>query len=201
MGMTRKFFLISAITVLHFSLMAQLKSQPLQVGDAISDVSVKTDAGNPVALRKLIAEKPAVLIFYRGGWCPYCSRHLQALLPIESELLAAGYQLLAISPDQPSKLREKPDFKQLNYSLFSDSSMDAAKAFGIAFEVDAATLAKYKQYGIDLEAASGQSHHMLLHPAVFLVDAKGIIRFAYVNEDYKVRLEPEKIMEAARTAH
>jgi peroxiredoxin len=183
---------------LPLSLMAQPNSTPLKAGGPVPDVSLKTDTGETVSLRKLVSEKPAVLIFYRGGWCPYCTRHLQALAGIEKDLLAAGYQLVAISADQPSKLREKPDFQKLTYTLLSDSPMDAAKGFGIAFEVDAATREKYLQYGIDLEAASGQLHHMLPHPAVFIVDTKGVIHFAYVNEDYKVRLEPEKILEAAR---
>lgn len=198
--MTPKRFLISAIMALPLSLMAQPNSTPLKAGDSIPDVSLKTDTGETVSLRKLVSEKPTVLIFYRGGWCPYCTRHLQALAGIEKDLLAAGYQLVAISADQPSKLREKPDFQKLNYALLSDSTMDATKGFGIAFEVDAATREKYKTFGIDLEAASGQTHHMLPHPAVFIVDTKGVIRFAYVNEDYKVRLEPEKILEAARAS-
>ena len=190
---------MAAVAVLPCSLMAQPRTTSLQPGETIPDSMLGTDAGDVIALRKLVSEKPAVLIFYRGGWCPYCTRHLKDLAGIEKDLLAAGYQLLAISPDQPSKLREKPDIEKLNYTLLSDSSMDAAKSFGVAFEVPADLVSKYKgQYGIDLEAASGQRHHMLPHPAVFIVDAKGVVRFAYVNEDYKVRLEPEKLLEAAR---
>jgi len=198
--MTTKRFLSAALVAFPLSLVAQAGSTPLKVGDSVPDVSLKTEAAEPVRLRGLVAGKPSVLIFYRSGWCPYCTRHLQGLAGIEKDLLAGGYQMVAISTDQPPKLLEKPDLQKLNYTLLSDSAMDAAKAFGIACEVDEATLSKYKQYGIDLEAASGQSHHLLPHPAVFLVDTKGIIRFAYVNEDYKVRMEPEKILQAARTA-
>lgn len=197
--MTIKRLLISAVMALPLSLMAQPNSNPLKGGDPIPDVSLKTDAGKTVSLQKLVSEKPSVLIFYRGGWCPYCTRHLQGLAEIEKDLLAAGYQLIAISTDQPSKLREKPDLQKLNYTLLSDSSMDAAKGFGITFEVDAATREKYKGYGIDLEAASGQTHHLLPHPAVYVVGADGVIRFAYVNKDYKVRLEPEKILESIQS--
>jgi len=51
--------------------------------------------------------------------------------------------------------------------------------------------------GVDLEAASGNTGHLLPYPSVFIVDKAGIIRFAYVNPDYKVRLDPAKILEAA----
>lgn len=169
------------------------------VGDPLPDLTLRTDKDAAFSLRDSVKQKPAVLIFYRGGWCPYCTKHLSALGGIQKDLADAGFQLLAISTDQPAKLREKPENAALGYTLLSDSQMTAAKAFGISFQVDDATLDKYKGYGIDLEAASGQTHHQLPHPAVFVVDQKGIIRFAHINEDYKARLEPEKILEAART--
>jgi peroxiredoxin len=39
---------------------------------------------------------------------------------------------------------------------------------------------------------------MLPHPSVFIVDKAGVIRFAHVNPDYKDRLDPAKILAAAR---
>ncbi len=179
---------------------AQTNSTPLKVGDSIPDVTLRTEEDKEVSLRKLVSEQPTVLIFYRGGWCPYCNRHLQSLAGIEKDLADAGVQLTAISMDQPSKLRETPHRDRLGYRLLSDSDAAAAKAFGIAFRVDDATVEKYKGYGINLEAASGRSHHMLPYPSVFIANTNGVIRFAHVNPDYKVRLEPEKILEAARAA-
>lgn len=179
---------------------AQTNSTPLKVGDAIPDVTLRTEENKEVSLRKLVSEKPTVLIFYRGGWCPFCNRHLQSLAGIEDDLNKAGAQLLAVSMDQPSKLKETPDRDKLHYRLLSDSDAAAAKAFGIAFKVDDATVEKYKGYGINLDAASGNDHHILPHPAVFVADTSGKIRFAHVNPDYKVRLEPKKILEAAQAA-
>jgi len=180
------------------SALAQTKSVPLKVGDTIPDVTLRTEEDQSVSLRQLVSAKPTVLIFYRGGWCPFCNRHLQALAGIEDDLAKAGAQLLAISMDQPSKLKATPDRDKLHYRLLSDSDAVAAKAFGIAFKVDDATIEKYKTYGINLEAASGKDHHILPHPAVFVVSTNGVIHFAHVNPDYKVRLEPSKILEAVR---
>jgi len=180
------------------ALVAQDPAQPLTVGDAIPEVTLHTDKGENFDLRQAVAEEPAVLIFYRGGWCPFCTRHLMALEGIQKDLVAAGFQLLAISADQPSKLREKPAFQALTYTLLSDSTMAAARAFGIAYKVPDDVLARMKSMGVDLEAASGNTGHLLPYPSVFIVDKAGIIRFAYVNPDYKVRLDPAKILEAAR---
>lgn len=179
---------------------AETNATPLKVGDSIPDVKLRTEEDKEVSLRKLVFEKPTVLIFYRGGWCPFCNRHLQSLAGIEDDLNKAGAQLLAISMDQPSKLKATPDREKLHYRLLSDSDALAAKAFGIAFKVDDATVEKYKGYGINLDAASGNDHHILPHPAVFIADTAGKIRFAHVNRDYKVRLEPEKILEAVQAA-
>lgn len=181
-------------------LQAQTNSTPLKVGDAVPDVTLRTEDDKEISLRKLVSEKPTVLIFYRGGWCPFCNRHLQSLAGIEDDLNKAGAQLDAISMDQPSKLKATPDREKLRYHLLSDSEAAAAKAFGIAFKVDDATVAKYKTYGINLDAASGKDHHILPHPAVFIANTNGVIRFAHVNPDYKVRLEPKKVVEAARAA-
>jgi peroxiredoxin len=179
---------------------AQTNSTPLKVGDTIPDVTLRTEDDKEVRLLGLVSEKPTVLIFYRGGWCPFCNRHLQSLAGIEDDLNKVGAQLLAISMDQPSKLKATPHRDKLHYRLLSDSDAAAVKAFGIAFKVDDATIEKYKTYGINLDAASGKDHHILPHPAVFIVNTNGVIRFAHVNPDYKVRLEPAKILEAARAA-
>ena len=179
---------------------AQTPNTPLKVGAPIPDVTLRTADDTAVSLRKLVSEKPTVLIFYRGGWCPYCNRHLHALAGIEQDLVAAGVQLIAISMDQPSQLKATPDREQLPYRLLSDSDATAVKAFGLAFTVDDATIEKYKTYKIDLEAASGQSHHILPHPAVYIAGTNGVIRFAYFNPDYKIRLEPAKVLEAAKAA-
>jgi peroxiredoxin len=190
------------ISVLLFALIhshAQSSNVPLKVGDRVPDVTLRTEKDTTVRLRELVSEKPTVLIFYRGGWCPFCTRHLQDLAGIEEPLRKQGAQLLAISMDQPGKLKQTPDREKLGCRLLSDSDAEAAKAFGIAFRVEDSLVQKYKDsYNIDLEAASGRKHHILPHPAVFVTDTNGVIRFAHVNPDYRVRLSPAKILEAAQ---
>jgi len=127
-------------------------------------------------------EKPTVLIFYRGGWCPYCDTHLCELQSIESELVQLGFQIIAVSPDRSDLLQKPVDKHGLKYQILSDSEMSAAKSFSIVFRVGDATVDKYKKsYGIDLEADSGYKHHLLPVPSVFVVGTDGIILFSYVN--------------------
>jgi len=172
----------------------------LSVGETIPDLVLRTATGQPFDLIEAVSNQPAVLVFYRGGWCPFCTLHLAKLQTIEPQLLTMGYQILAISPDLPEKLAEADGKHDYSYTLLSDSAMNAAKAFGLEFEVDVVTRGKYKDFGIDLEAASGETHHLLPVPAVFVVGTDGIVRFSHSNPDYKVRLEPEEILRAAQQA-
>jgi peroxiredoxin len=170
--------------------------KPVLIGAKVPPLTLRTSDGEPFDLNGALAEKPTVLVFYRGGWCMYCNVHFGRLKEVERAVLDAGWQIIAISPDRPEKLRETVQKHEPVHTLVSDSDMAAAKAFGIAFRLDEATLKKYAEYGIDLEDASGRPHHQLPVPAVFLVDADGIITFQYVNPDYKVRLQPAVLLAA-----
>ena len=106
--------------------------------------------------------------------------------------------MVALSADRPEKMVKSLEVKDLGYALYSDASLDAARAFGIAFEVGAATRLAMRGFGIDLEDASGRDHHQLPVPSVFLVEQGGAIRWVYSNPDYKVRPENAALLEAAR---
>jgi peroxiredoxin len=172
--------------------------RPLLVGSALPKITLQDNTGKAFNLNAAIARKPAVLIFYRGGWCPFCNLHLAQLSKTEAPLKQLGYDILAISPDSAAQLRATSEKNKTNYRLLSDSSMAASRALGIAFRVDDETAKKYREYGIDLQKSSGYSHQQLPVPAVFLVGRDGTIHFSYVNPNYKVRLAPEVLMAAAR---
>ena len=174
------------------------KVTPLLISSEIPDVSLKTIEGETVDLRKVVSEKPTILVFYRGGWCPYCNRHLSELQKIEDEIYNIGYQLIAISPDRPEKLKTALMENELEYTLLSDSPMNVAKAFGIAFKVDSKTVERYKSVGIDLESDSGYDHHLLPAPAVYILNTEGMVKFNYVNPNYRERINGDVLLTAAK---
>lgn len=175
--------------------------QPLSVGAQVPDAAVRRSDGTPVRLQALIGGRPAVLVFYRGGWCPYCNTHLGQLKTVEKDLLDLGYTIVAISPDRPEKLAESSAQRELGFTLISDSKMEASRAFGLAFQVDAETVAMYlEKYKIDLEGDSGEKHHQLPVPAAYVARADGTIAFAYHDVDYKQRVDPQALLAAARDA-
>lgn len=175
-------------------------TKPLKAGVKAPNPGLHNLEGKKTDLTTVVGEKPTVLIFYRGGWCPYCNRHLAELGKIEGDLMEMGYQMVAVSPDTPAELNKSTEKGELKYKLFSDSSAQAAKQFGIAFKVEESLVTKYKNdYKIDLEAASGQKHHILPVPSVFIIK-KGMIVYSYSNPDYRVRLKGDEVLAAAKAS-
>jgi peroxiredoxin len=171
---------------------------PILLGSSMPDVDLTRVDGKTTTLKEQVNGKPAILVFYRGGWCPYCNLQLSDLRLIAVEAKALGYQIIAISPDRPEELGKTMTKDKLDYTLLSDSKADALRAFGIGFVLDGATIDKYKGYGIDLEKSSGEGHHALPVPSVFIVDAAGTVQFSYVHPDYEVRVPGTVILAAAK---
>lgn len=173
--------------------------KPLLVGSQIPSVSVKTADGKSIRLESHLKDKKTVLIFYRGGWCPYCNRQLSGLKDIEADLKKLGFQIVAVSSDLPEKLSDTSQKDKLSYELLSDSDAIASRAFGIAFKVTETNRLMMKTVGIDIEKASGNAAHILPVPSVFVVNKAGTIVFSYVNPNYKIRLSSEVVLSAAKT--
>jgi peroxiredoxin len=172
--------------------------RPVLLNSKLPEVALTSLDGKATTLKAQVAGKPAILVFYRGGWCPYCNMQLSELRLIKKQAESLGYRLIAISPDRSEELQRTMNKAKLDYTLLSDSKADALRAFGIGYQLDAATLEKYKGYGIDLEKASGQKHHVLPVPSVFIIDADGKLQFSYVNPDYTARVPGSVILEAAK---
>jgi len=172
--------------------------QPVLPGMQAPSFQVRDVQGNPVDFDPQVMEKPLILTFFRGGWCPYCNLHLAELRHAEKDLKDMGFDIWFVSIDRPELLYESLSDPQIGYTVYSDARLDATRAFGIAFEVDDDTVELYRDHGLDLEAVNGEKHHVLPAPSTFLVGADGVIRFQYTNPDYKVRLSPEILLAAAK---
>ena len=171
---------------------------PALIGTQVPALTLRDVDGKPFDLQVAVAKAPTILVFYRGGWCPYCNTQLAGLAKSAAQLKAMGYQIIGVSPDSPAELKKTIGKNQLDYTLVSDSKAQLIDAMGLGFTVDDATLQRYKEYGIDLEKSSGETHHILPVPAVYLVDQSGLIKFSYVNPNYKVRLDGGVLMAAAK---
>ena len=157
--------------------------RPKLIGQSAPAFELTAADGSRYRLDPTAMPEPVVVVFYRGGWCPYCAAHFMELRKAEDAVRAMGYELVFISPDRPEKLAESLTQLDVDYTLLSDSDMEAAKAFGVAFKVDEATMNRYREIGIDLADSSGREHGLLPVPALFIIGSDRVIRFQYVNPE------------------
>jgi peroxiredoxin len=174
--------------------------RPLLIGSSVPDVQVQTIDGKQVSLPKALGDAPVVVVFYRAGWCPFCSRQLGGLRDIEAPLKEMGVSLIAISGDTPERLQKSQEEVEVTYTLLSDYELHASKAFGLAFHVSDEYVTKLSGYKLDIAGSSVQSQQILPVPAVFVVGADKVITFSYVNPNYRVRCDPDVILAAAKAA-
>ncbi|PPK99264.1 peroxiredoxin-like family protein [Parapedobacter indicus] len=166
---------------------------PLLIGESIPMISLKDAMGHPFSLTDQAADTPTILVFYRGGWCPFCTKQLAGLQEILPDLKAMGYQLWAVSTDAPEGLTASAAKQNLDYLLLSDADLTAAKLFGIAFK------APVNYRDLLPKTSGGMNKELLLPvPSVFIIDKRGVIRFEYINPDFKQRLDSGLLMAVAR---
>ena len=169
---------------------------PLLTGENIPQVKLMDATGHSFDLNAAVASKPTILIFYRGSWCPYCSKQLSALQEIEQDLAKMGYQILAVSTDSPDNLQQTVTKKKLTYTLLSDADLSVSKQFGIAFK----SPENYEKFLP--ETSGGKNVDMLLPvPSVFILNKKGNIRFEYINPNITQRLSPALLKAAAASLY
>ncbi|WIY04917.1 peroxiredoxin-like family protein [Amycolatopsis mongoliensis] len=161
-----------------------------EAGAKIEDFTLPGADGTPVSLGDLVADGPAVLVFYRGQWCPYCNLTLrtyqQELLP---ELTARNATLTAISPQKPDG--PLPD---LEFPVLSDTGSTVARGLGLSYPVSAPVREAMERLGTDLERVNGTWE--LVHPAVVVVDRDRVLRFVDVHPDFTTRTEPAEILKS-----
>ena len=153
------------------------ETNPIKIGSALPKISLTAVDSKEFDLSASVAKKPTVLIFYRGGWCPYCNLQLGQLQAIEPQLLQLGYQVIAVSPDRADALNKSIEKQSLKYTLLSDAENKASSALGIAWQA---------------------KDRVLPVPAVFVIGTDGVINFSYVNPTYRVRIHPDLLLAAAK---
>jgi len=198
----QRHFLILAAALWTVSAVADIPSdpaqvQPLAVGMRAPAFSAQTKDGLLRTFSPESYQKPTVVIFYRGGWCPYCNMQLSDLHLVEPKLRQSGFEVVFLSTDRPAILYSSLKSEHIDYTLLSDSRLEAAKAFHIAFHLDDATIEKMKGFGVDLDSTTGEPLHELPVPSVFIIDRTGTIRYVYSNPDFRIRLGADALWAAA----
>ena len=169
-----------------------------QVGDELNNFVLSNQLGQQRSLAELRKSGPVVIIFYRGGWCPYCNLELHAYQEILPQLKAAGVQLVAVTPELPDSSLSTTEKNELEFEVLSDVGADYAKEIGLAFSLPEELREIYANLDGDLEKFNGAGHFNLPIPATLVVDTDGTITFAHVDVDYTTRANPEDVLRVVR---
>lgn len=170
----------------------------LDVGARVPEAELRTAGDKPVMLSSLYKDGPLVLVFIRGGWCPYCTGSLAGWDKKLEGLKEAGASLVVITPEKPDRHEAMLQKHSLHMRVLSDAKLDAARGFGLLYTLDEATRKKYGGYGVDLPSRNVTGTWELPHPATYVIDRDGTIRYAFARKDYTVRAEPAEVVGAVQ---
>lgn len=172
-------------------------SNAIAVGDRLESFTLDDATGTPLTLDQIVESGPAVVVFYRGGWCPYCNL---ALRTYQRELLPHldrfGARLVAISPQPPDESLSTVEKAELSFTVLSDPGSRLADQIGIAFQQADEVLAAQRALGLDLAQVNAEGSTRLPRPTVLIVDKDRLVRFVDVQPDYTARTEVADIVAA-----
>ncbi|MEV7156451.1 peroxiredoxin-like family protein [Streptomyces misionensis] len=166
-------------------------------GTVLPDASLQDAHGNPTTLRQTRAGRPAVIVFYRGAWCPYCNVALRTYeRELAAELGERGVALIAVSPQKPDGSLTMAETNELSYAVLSDPGNVLGHALGIVTRPNDRALQAQASLGLDLAEVNADGTPDIVMPTVVVVDAEGVVRWIDVHPNYTTRTEPVQIIEA-----
>ena len=164
------------------------KSVPatLAPGNRLPRFTALDEDGNALDSEDL-AGQPAVLLFVRGNWCPFCSKQVENLTRYYKEINASGARLVLITPKPLETTRRVASFFEVDFEFWLDESLSIGKALGLVHA--AGVPSSYsKEYGRDT-----------LWPTTLIVDSEGVIRHTELSRFIADRPDPEKILRIVKT--
>lgn len=168
----------------------------LKVGALAPDLTLGDTEGKSFNFSK--SSNTTIAVFYRGAWCPYCMAQLKNIQKDLAKTINSKVQIVAISVDKLKTAKKMKRNFGFSFTVLSDPKAKSLSAFKIINNLSDELVRKYKSaYKIDVERDSGETHHMVAHPAVFVIK-KGVITFADINLDYMTRTKNSKIIEALK---
>jgi peroxiredoxin len=169
------------------------------IGDRAPDFTLPNARGIPVSLSAALGDGPAVMTFYRGGWCPYCNLQLRAYQRALPEIVNLGARLIAISPQSPDGSLSTAEENELAFDVLSDSGNRVARDYGIVFSLPEELRAAMTAIGKALPGLNGDESWELPVPATYVIEPDGTIAAAHVEVNWRIRLDPEDIVAALRS--
>jgi peroxiredoxin len=180
------------------SVASGIADQALKAEASAPDFSLPAVSGEALKLSDLLGQRPVVLAFYRGEWCPYCNLQLRAYQQALPHIKELGARLVAVSPQTPDHSLSFTEKLELAFPVLTDKGNAVARRYGLVYHVSNNLRAIYERLGIDLQEYDGDDSWELPISATYVIDQQGVIRLAFVDADFTHRLEPSTVLETLR---
>lgn len=166
------------------------------VGEPMPNFLLPNQQGQLISLDDLLHAGPAVISMNRGHWCPYCRLDMRALAKIEPDIRRLGTQLVSIMPETAKFTKKSTTDCGFPFPILSDVDLSYALSLGLVFWIGAEVKKLYAEIDVDLERFQGNRNYFLPMAAKFIVGRDGIVKARQVNVDFRLRMEPDAILEA-----
>lgn len=191
----------AASTKLYDDLVAQLKASGaldgvVKLGQTFPDFALPNAEGQIVTRDGLLATGPAVIVFDRGAWCPYCTVVLSELGNIAPKLSAAGAKVVAVTPEVGGGIARIKQQCGIGFDVLSDVDNVLGMECGLVFPLPDAIRRAYAERGIDLERINGNDMWLLPAPATFVVAKDATVKQSFLDVDFRYRIEPAEILKS-----
>jgi peroxiredoxin len=173
-----------------------IAERAVKEGERAPDFELPNVQGKSVSLSALLERGPVVLAFYRGGWCPYCNLQLRAYQRILPEIRELGGQLVAVSPEPQDASLSTAEKNALEFEVLSDVDVTAARSFRLLFDLSERLKQTYIGMDKDLSSMNADGQWHLPIPATYVIAQDGRVELAFVDPEYRHRLEPSDILAA-----
>lgn len=166
-------------------------------GTELPDGKLLDVHGAATSLSAARGGRPAVVVLYRGDWCPFCNLTLRTY---QHELVPAlagqGVPLIAISPQKPDGALTMQEKNDLTFTVLSDPGNQVAGALGVLTRPSEGVRGVQAQLGEDVAAGNADGTDTMPMPTVIVTDAGGTIRWIDVHPAYDTRSEVADILAA-----
>jgi peroxiredoxin len=166
------------------------------LGEALPPFMLPDHEGRLVDLANLVGERPLILVFHRGHWCPYCRMTLASLVEAQPRLAPA--RIVAISAEKQHFTRRIRAEAGAQFSFLSDMDADYAASIGLAIMIEPALREILESSGKRVPDFQGSKGWILPIPAVFVLDRDGIVRARHVDPDYRRRMAVDDLVAAVQ---
>lgn len=169
-----------------------LRATPPQLkpGKPLPDFRAVDEQGDPVRSVELHGA-PAVLLFVRGNWCPFCSRQVNDLTQHYRDIIDLGARLILVTPKPLETTRRVAEFFKVEFDFWLDDGLAVTRRLGL-LQNGGVPKDYDKEYGTDT-----------VWPTALVVDAAGIIRYTNLSKHISDRPDPavllREIQKAVRT--